>query len=259
MIRFDLQSLFTPTRPTGIFNLSGAVSCSDNDSMAVRHIFFFLAASFCLGTGFSWAQEDPAFKKPQSESAAEWHSLFDGKTLDGWRESPFTARGKVSIENGTIFLGYGYMTGITWTGDFPTANYEIRYKAARIDGSDFFGAVTFPVHDTFCTFVNGGWGGSVTGLSSLDLMDASENETMLLMTFQPRQWYSFRVRVMDLTIEIWIDEEPAIYINFNGREVGLRPGEIENSKPLGFAAYRTLGALKDIEYRRLPPGSNDPN
>jgi hypothetical protein len=206
--------------------------------------------------GHMLAQERPATISPQSAADEQWHSLFEGNTLDSWKETPFVARGKVSIEQGTIVLGNGYMTGITWTRDFPTTNYEIRYQAARIEGNDFFGAVTFPVHDTFCTFINGGWGGSVVGLSSLDLMDASENETMLLMTFQPRQWYSFRVRVTDATIEAWIDEEPVIYINYIGREVGLRPGEIENSKPMGFASYRTVGALRNLEYRHLPPGNN---
>jgi len=175
--------------------------------------------------------------------------MFDGKTLDGWKESPFAARGKVSIDRGTVVLGNGYMTGITWTKDFPTSNYEIRYEAARIQGSDFFGAVTFPVHTSFCTFVNGGWGGMVVGLSSLDLMDASENETMVLMNFNQGQWYSFRVRVTD--------DELVVSVDFYGRQVGLRPGEIENSKPMGFASYRTIGALRKIEYRLLSP-TRDP-
>ncbi len=199
------------------------------------------------------AQDAPPAKAPAQATAKEWHSMFDGKTLEGWKESPFAARGKVSVEKGTVLLGTGYMTGVTWTRDFPKANYEIRYEAARIQGSDFFGALTFPVHDSFCTFVNGGWGGMIVGLSSLDLMDASENETTQFVDFKRDQWYSFRVRVTDYTIEVWMDEERIIAVDFTGREVGLRPGEIENSKPLGFASYRTIGALRKIEYRVLPP------
>lgn len=41
-----------------------------------------------------------------------------------------------------------------------------------------------------------------------------------------------------------------------GREVGLRPGEIENSRPLGFASYRTAGALRKLESRLLSPRRN---
>jgi hypothetical protein len=226
--------------------------------MPSRHLFSLIGASLCAAIGLSVAQDVPPAKIPQQATAGGWRPLFDGKTLDGWKESPFVARGKVSVEQGTVVLGTGYMTGITWTKDFPTANYEIRYEAARIEGSDFFGAMTFPVHKSFCTFVNGGWGGMIVGLSSLDLMDASENETRVFMTFHQGQWYSFRVRVTDSTIEAWIDEELVISVNFYGREVGLRPGEIENSKPLGFASYRTVGALRKIEYRLLPP-ARDPS
>jgi hypothetical protein len=226
----------------------------DNDPMTCRHLALPLGAALCVAIGLSMAQDAAPAKTPQQTTAGEWRPLFDGKTLDGWKETPFVARGKVSVEQGTVVLGSGYMTGITWTKDFPTANYEVRYEAARIQGSDFFGAVTFPVHKSFCTFVNGGWGGMIVGLSSLDLMDASENETRVFMTFNQGQWYSFRVRVTDRTIEAWIDEELVISVDFYGREVGLRPGEIENSKPLGFASYRTVGALRRIEYRLLPPG-----
>ncbi len=98
----------------------------------------------------------------------------------------------------------------------------------------------------------------IVGLSSLDLMDASENETRVFMTFNQGQWYSFRVRVTDYMIEVWVDEEQVISVDYYGREVGLRPGEIENSKPMGFASYRTVGALRNIQYRLLPP-DRDPN
>jgi hypothetical protein len=189
---------------------------------------------------------------PQA-SDGEWRSMFDGTSLAGWKESPFVARGKVTVEKGQIILGSGYITGVTWTKAFPTANYEIRYQAARVQGSDFFAAVTFPVHDSFCTFVNGGWGGMVVGLSSLDSMDASENDTTTTMSFTTGRWYSFRVRVTDNTIEAWIDDERVVFVNVQGRQVGLRPGEIENSTPLGFASYESVGALRNIEYRLLNP------
>ena len=49
--------------------------------------------------------------------AGEWQPLFDGKSLQGWRETAFTGRGKVRVENGTIVLGPGApMTGVTFTG-----------------------------------------------------------------------------------------------------------------------------------------------
>jgi len=42
-----------------------------------------------------------------------------------------------------------------------------------------------------------------------------------------------------------------VAVNLEGRYVGLRRGEIELSKPLGFATYGTTGALRKMEYRFL--------
>ena len=67
-----------------------------------------------------------------------WHSMFDGKTLEKWREPAFTGHGKARIEDQAIVLGAGGpMTGVTWTGEFPKSDYEVRFEAARLDGNDF--------------------------------------------------------------------------------------------------------------------------
>ena len=52
----------------------------------------------------------------------------------------------------------------------------------------------------------GGWGGGgVVGISSVDDLDASENETMNIEGFNDNTWYRVRVRVTDQKIEAWID------------------------------------------------------
>ncbi len=183
----------------------------------------------------------------------EWQSLFDGKTLQGWRETPFTGRGKVLIENGTITLGTGSpMTGITWTGEFPSSDYELRFEGARLEGNDFFASVTFPVGDSFMTWVTGGWGGDIVGLSSIDGWDASENETRCYFAFEEGRWYALRLRVTGGKITAWIDDRQVINVDVGGRSVGLRYGEIKLSAPFGFASYATAGGLRKIEYRILP-------
>jgi hypothetical protein len=181
---------------------------------------------------------------------AEWQPLFDGKSLRGWKETPFTGRGRVRVEKGAVVLGPGMpMTGVTWTATFPRSNYEIRFEAARLEGSDFFASVTFPVQDAFCTWVTGGWGGDIVGLSSLDGWDASDNDTRTYFNFEKGRWYLFRLQVTDTQISAWIDEQPIVKVAIAGRSVGLRAGEIERSAPLGFASYATTGALRKIEYR----------
>ena len=185
--------------------------------------------------------------------AGEWQSMFDGKTLAGWKETPFAAHGKVNIQDGTLVLGKGAMTGVNWVNWFPRLNYEVRFLAARIDGYDFFAGLTFPVGDAFLTWINGGWGGSVVGLSSLDDQDASENDTSSTVDFKNGQWYRFRLRVTDETVEAWIDDKQVIGVELAGRTLSLRPGDIERSAPFGFATYSTVGGLRNIEYRILPP------
>jgi hypothetical protein len=183
----------------------------------------------------------------------EWRPLFDGKSLQGWRETLFTDRGKVRVENGAIVLGAGGpMTGVTWTGAFPQSGYELRFEAARLEGGDFFASLTFPVGDTFCTWVLGGWGGDIVWLSSMDGWDASDNETRSYFTFENGHWYEFRLEVTAGRIRAWIGDRPIVNVETGGRTGGLRMGEIKLSAPLGFASYVSTGAVRKIEYRLLP-------
>jgi Domain of Unknown Function (DUF1080) len=189
-----------------------------------------------------------------AEPKAEWQPLFDGKSLQGWKETPFNGRGQVRVDKGAIILGAGMpMTGITWSGSFPRSNYEVRFEAARLEGSDFFASLTFPVRDSHCTWVTGGWGGDIVGLSSLDGWDAADNETRSYFNFENGRWYSLRLQVTDDRIRAWIDDQPIINVAITGRSVDLRPGEIELSAPFGFASYVTAGGLRRIEYRQLRP------
>jgi hypothetical protein len=183
----------------------------------------------------------------------DWKAMFDGKSLQGWRETLYTDRGEVRVEKGTIVLGTGKpLTGVNWTGSFPHDSYEVRFEAARLQGSDFFAALTFPVGDSFCTWVAGGWGGDIVGLSSIDGWDASDNETRSYFTFAEGRWYAFRLRVNGNRIEAWIDNVQVIDVNVEGRELSLYFGETKLSAPFGFGSYRTTGGVRKIEYRLLP-------
>ena len=146
------------------------------------------------------------------------------------------------------------MTGVTRLDPFPQSGYEVRFEASRSGGSDFFAALTFPVEDSYCTWVAGGWGGDIVGLSNLDGWDASENETRTYFNFENGRWYSLRLRVTSDRIRAWIDDEQIIDVNIAGRTVSLYYGETKLSAPFGFASYRTTGGVRKIEYRLLRPG-----
>jgi len=178
--------------------------------------------------------------------------LFDGETLDGWKATDFLNAGPVKVEDGAIVMAEGRpMTGITTTrDDLPRLDYELTYEARILDGDDFFAACTFPVGDDHLTFVNGGWGGNVTGLSSIDGADASENETNHYVKYEPMTWYRFRLRVGKGVIRAWVDDRKVVDLEHAGRELKTRI-ETRRSQPLGFATYRTAGALRAVEVRRL--------
>jgi hypothetical protein len=180
--------------------------------------------------------------------------LFDGKSLDGWKKTGFYHAGDVKVEDGKIVMkAGGSMTGITSTRqDLPRAGYELSYEAMRLSGVDFFAAATFPVGRSFITLVNGGWGGHVTGLSSLNGMDASENETTRAYRYQDKTWYRFRVRVTDAVIRCWINDKELIAVNHQDKQVGTRV-ETRANEPLGFATWETGGAIRNIEIRLLTP------
>ena len=140
-------------------------------------------------------------------------SLFDEKYLKGWETSDFDGQGKIYVQKRSIIIEKGETcSGIRWTKEIPKINYEITLEAKRIDGDDFFCGLTFPVEDEFCTFIIGGWGGSVVCLSCIDGLDASEYETGTMKNFQNGQWYIIRLRVTENSILAWIDY--VIFIDF---------------------------------------------
>jgi sugar phosphate isomerase/epimerase len=178
--------------------------------------------------------------------------LFDGKTLDGWKITDFAGRGEVEVAGGQIILDAGNdLTGITLAGEPPRMGYEVELEAQRVTGSDFFCGLTFPVGEECMTYVVGGWGGALVGLSSIDGNDASENETTQFVKFENGRWYRIRLRVVPGKIEGWIDDERMVNLDTEGKRIGMRAGEIELSMPFGIASFRTRTALRNIRLKRL--------
>jgi hypothetical protein len=151
-----------------------------------------------------------------------------------------------------VVLGKGkLMTGITYTrGDFPKTDYEVTLEGKKIAGDDFFCTTTFPVGDDFCSFVVGGWRGTVVGLSSIDGADASENETNKAKEFERDRWYRVRIRVSKNRIEAWLDREKMVDLDTTDRRISVRL-ECLRCRPFGIATYETTGAVRDVRVRRL--------
>ena len=209
-----------------------------------RVLFCMLILACCSESG-----ED----KAPAEVALDpgWLKLFDGETLENWEVTNFGGQGEVRAGRGQLVLGWGNdLTGLTWQGSFPRVNYEVTLQAMRLQGNDFFCGLTFPVAESWCSLIVGGWGGTVVGLSSIDGEDASENDTSRLMAFEDRRWYRIRVRVTEPKIEAWIDGDKVVDLASGGRRFSVRP-EVRLSRPFGIATWRTTAALRHIRLRRL--------
>lgn len=179
--------------------------------------------------------------------------LFDGKTLEGWKKTDFAGAGEVKVENGQLLLEMGdTLTGITWkdAAKLPKDNYEITLSAMKRKGDDFFCGLTFPVRDSHASLILGGWGGTLVGMSSIDGLDASENETTIYRKFERDKWYKVRLRVAGGKVEGWVDDEQVIDVELKDKKISTRI-EVDASRPLGLSTYQVSAAYKDIQLKRL--------
>ena len=178
--------------------------------------------------------------------------LFDGVSLGSWQPVSFGGEGDVRVDDGRIVLERGNdLTAIVWRGALPAPSYRLTLEAMRVDGTDFFCGLTFPVADSHCTFVVGGWGGNLIGLSNLDGFDASENETAQGRRLENGRWYRIGVEVSPGSLRTTLDEEVMAYIDTRGRAIDVR-AEMEPCRPLGIASFRTVAAVRRIHCTPVP-------
>ncbi len=206
--------------------------------------------AFVAATSVASADE-PAQKKadpttPKLEKAGQWVPL-----KGSWVVSQFGGDGPVEIKDNLISFGFGDpLTGIRWEGDLVREDYELELETRRTDGFDFFCGLTFPVAKNEVSFILGGWGGGVVGISSIDGRDASENDTTSFRNFDNDKWYKVRVRVDPYQIQCWIDDKAAAEQVRAGHEFDIRY-EMDPCVPLGLAAFQCKAEYRNIRMRKL--------
>jgi hypothetical protein len=189
---------------------------------------------------------------------AGWQSLFDGRQLGDWKPTPFGGEGEVAAREGVLRIGMGVdLSGVTWKGRFPRRNFEIELEARRVEGSDFFCGLTFPVGEAHCSLILGGWGGGVVGLSSIDGEDAANNATTKIISFDDNRWYAVKVRVTEARIECFLDGERIVDQPLADHVISVRQ-EVEPSQPLGISTYCTTAELRGIRWRPVAAGGGAP-
>jgi hypothetical protein len=218
---------------------------------AAAALFFALGLALPAGIAAQGPAKVPA---GAAKDKAGWRSLFDGKSLGSWKPAADGDKERVSVKDGAIVLAAGKpMTAVSYRGgDFPKTDYEVTLEGKKLDGEDFFCTTTFPVGDSFCSLVVGGWGGTTVGLSSVNYLDASENETSSRRDFKKDQWYRVRIRVTGDKIRAWIGDAKVVDLDTEDKKISIRV-ECAPCKPFGVATYRTTGAIRDVRVRTLTP------
>lgn len=233
-----------------------------------------VAIGICLLSSPLGAQQPEA---AQSDTARSDTANSDDKaktpwiTLQGnWKACEFGGEGEVTITDGVIKMQYGDpLTGVVWTGPFegdskeaskksqpaktgalPRDNYEIRWECRRDKGFDFLCAFTFPIAKQHASLVMGGWGGGITGLSSIDGQDASDNGTTMFKNYEDKRWYSARVRVETEKITVWIDGKEMFDQPRKDHEFDIR-FEMDPCTPMGIANFECDSQIRNIQLRRL--------
>lgn len=171
---------------------------------------------------------------------------------------------------GVLVLGKGApFCAVKYEGKediLPRKGYEISWDAMRVDGSDFFSALTFPVlrkdekgKDVCVSLITGGWGGWVVGLSSVSHQFASENETTRSFEFVSGRYYRFTIQVTPEVIRCIINGDQQFKLDTKDKALTMHPSEIQKSVPFGFSSYDTSGAIRNVQIRALKDGELKPD
>ena len=204
------------------------------------------AAAVCLAASVAGCEVGPA--------AGTVTALLNGKDLAGWkvlRKGSFERAGRIYVKDGQLILEAGQpLTGLTWTGAFPSDGYEVSLEAMRVEGSDFFCGMTFPAAGGYGTLIVGGWGGQLVGISNIDGKSAEENDTTRIVEFKDRRWYHIDLRVARGRIEVRLDGKELISLATAGKHLAVWKQQ-EPVRPFGLTTWWTVAALRDIRLRRL--------
>ncbi|MDZ4288277.1 MAG: hypothetical protein U0984_09975 [Prosthecobacter sp.] len=200
----------------------------------------------------------PSAPPPPAAKAVTAINLLESPHAGSWRQAGIPDEGPVAVKDGVLTLAEGQpMTGAVFAAwdslGLPASGYSIHYEAMRVEGEDFFGTVTFPVsgRNSHASFVLGGWGGTVTGISSIDFSDANENQTRSEQRFTNGRWYRLRLEVRPEELRAWVDDRLVVNVSIKGRTVGLRPGFIDHCRPFGFASYGSAARIRGLVVQGL--------
>lgn len=179
--------------------------------------------------------------------------------MDQWQTINFGGEGDVYFKESALNLDYGNpLTGVTYKGDLAALlgeemdNYAITLQTQRVEGVDMFLGVTFPVgKEGHVSLVLGGWAGAITGISNLDGLNASENDTTQYHNMPEGQWFKVKIMVTPEKIQCWLDDKQLVDVKRADYEKYDTHGAVVDTKPFGMFSYSTWGRVKEMKVWKL--------
>jgi len=220
--------------------------------------FLSTFCALCLALAAFAASAQEAAKPEASPVNSERQLLWKGDRFEDWTVTEFGSQREVKpIEDGGFEIEAGYpLSGVHSTAfDWPQGNYELEWEFQRVEGNDFPCCLTFPVKDSHCSVVIGGWGGTLVGLSCIDGKDAAHNQTAKHMVFENGKWYQARLRVEGNQIRCWIGDKEIISLDVGEQKLSVR-NEVQLSQPMGICCFETKARIRKFRLYALTPSKS---
>ncbi len=172
----------------------------------------------------------------------QWVSLFDGKTLAGWkREDAEKAGQKLSVMGGAILFDAtapGENPWLMWDGETPASRYEIAFESAA-------GPATEPNRLNFIVYFRNG--AEMIGVGQwprqLGFRWAGGEACLRELPQERGEWRRVQVRVTPGRVQVWV----------NGvRVVDAAPPQTQwSAEAFGFQTCSAAAAVRQIRMRRI--------
>jgi hypothetical protein len=89
----------------------------------------------------------------------------------------------------------------------------------------------------------------VNGLSSIDGLDAMENETCQLFSWENNRWYPVQLRVTTDSIRATVGREIIVNLATAGKDIHLRADYLDTG--FTFWTYLSTGEIRNIRIRKI--------
>ncbi len=213
-----------------------------------------------------------------AQSSSEWISLFDGKTLDGWRASE--KPGSFRVEDGAIVCD-GPRSHLFYVGKDGAAsfkNFEFNAEVMTTPGSN--SGIYFHTAYQDAGWPSKGYESQVVNSNRVEPGSTYVERKMTGSLYAVRnvwkatavdnEWFRYRIRVAGKTVRIWIND--AMTVDYTEPENPFRPADMKGRvlssgtfalqchDPKSIARYRSLRVQRlpdDLPSPGKPPSNFD--